>query len=335
MKLALVIQPATIASGGGQILRLVGQALAERHEVDLLYLTPSRAAGAGADLRTLKSWVKITRAMWHGERTARAVSTHQLDGYDRIFAGWVGDVAQLLAGGIAPDRIVHICQSVETWAGDTASAALAYGVPLERWFVADWLADSLAATTVCPQFIGNAINDLFFQTPPAPKESARDHVTYLTHPGWWKNVTECAVVAETIAARAGLRLQTFGTSPTGREHVSLVRPDARGVLGCLDRTRFFVTMSFYEGMPLVAMEALARGCFLVLSDIPAHREIWRHVGDRHCRLLRSPPIHVSELHGVDWAATHLTSSPPPQHLASFTISSFQARVRSAVSRSLG
>lgn len=39
------------------------------------------------------------------------------------------------------------------------------------------------------------------------------------------------------------------------------------------RALFFCSMSFYEGFGLPALEAMACGCPLLLSDIPAHREV--------------------------------------------------------------
>jgi glycosyltransferase involved in cell wall biosynthesis len=46
----------------------------------------------------------------------------------------------------------------------------------------------------------------------------------------------------------------------------------------------FVSLSAYEGCPNTVMEAMACGCSLVLSDIPAHREIL----DKSCALFVDP-----------------------------------------------
>jgi hypothetical protein len=85
----------------------------------------------------------------------------------------VGDLSQLLQGGIPSDRIVHICQSIETWANDTTSACVAYSSSIERWFVADWLANSLSSVTEKSYTIGNAISDLFFDVEAVTSERSR------------------------------------------------------------------------------------------------------------------------------------------------------------------
>ncbi len=45
-------------------------------------------------------------------------------------------------------------------------------------------------------------------------------------------------------------------------------------ISLLKRARAFVSLSHYEGMPNTVMEAAASECPLVLSDIPAHRELF-------------------------------------------------------------
>jgi glycosyltransferase involved in cell wall biosynthesis len=45
-----------------------------------------------------------------------------------------------------------------------------------------------------------------------------------------------------------------------------------------DAARFFVAPSFHEGQPLTVLEAMSRGCCVVASDIPAHRELIAETG---------------------------------------------------------
>ena len=335
IKAALIIQPATIISGGGQILKIIGQVIAEHHAVEFVYLSPSRNFASDNTLRYIKNWLKIFNSLLRIPGNLRVMRPDQLCEYDRIFVGWVGDLSQLLQGGIPSDRIIHICQSIETWSSDTTSACVAYSSSIERWFVADWLARSLSNVTEKSFTIGNAIADVFFDVEAVTSWHSRRFVTYLTHPGWWKGVPECAIVAESISRQTGLEIQTFGKFRTGREHVSHLRPNTRSVVALLDQSQVFVAMSLYEGMPLVAIEALARGCKLVLSDIPAHREIWRYVGDQHCRLLTAPPVDFCKLYQIDWLSFIGASTSVPGHVKEFRVSAFRKRVNDSYYASLG
>ncbi|MGD0887273.1 MAG: glycosyltransferase [Thermodesulfovibrionales bacterium] len=59
---------------------------------------------------------------------------------------------------------------------------------------------------------------------------------------------------------------------------------AASVWALMKKTSVFVSLSAYEGCPNTVMEAIACGCPLVLSDIPAHREII----DESCALFVDP-----------------------------------------------
>jgi glycosyltransferase involved in cell wall biosynthesis len=59
---------------------------------------------------------------------------------------------------------------------------------------------------------------------------------------------------------------------------------AVSVWALMKKAAVFVSLSAYEGCPNTVMEAMACGCPLVLSDIPAHREIL----DESCALFVDP-----------------------------------------------
>ena len=59
---------------------------------------------------------------------------------------------------------------------------------------------------------------------------------------------------------------------------------AASVWALMKKASVFVSLSAYEGCPNTVMEAMACGCPLVLSDIPAHREIL----DETCALFVDP-----------------------------------------------
>jgi len=90
-------------------------------------------------------------------------------------------------------------------------------------------------------------------------------------------------------------------SPVVRLHGLLTQP----ALADLLRTcRVFVLPSFYEGVPLVVVEALACGCRPVATDVPGvHDELSPHLGPA---LIRVP---LPRLQGVD--------KPHPDDLPAF------------------
>lgn len=59
---------------------------------------------------------------------------------------------------------------------------------------------------------------------------------------------------------------------------------AAWVWALMKKASVFVSLSAYEGCPNTVMEAMACGCPLVLSDVPAHREIL----DENCTLFVEP-----------------------------------------------
>jgi glycosyltransferase involved in cell wall biosynthesis len=59
---------------------------------------------------------------------------------------------------------------------------------------------------------------------------------------------------------------------------------AQSVFAFMKKAAVFVSLSAYEGCPNTVLEAMACGCPLVISDIPAHREIL----DEGCALFVDP-----------------------------------------------
>ena len=56
------------------------------------------------------------------------------------------------------------------------------------------------------------------------------------------------------------------------------------------RCHLFVLPSFYEGLPLVLLEALASGCRLIVSDLPGCRELLAAFDSRQVAFLSLPPL---------------------------------------------
>jgi glycosyltransferase involved in cell wall biosynthesis len=59
----------------------------------------------------------------------------------------------------------------------------------------------------------------------------------------------------------------------------------------MKRAHVFILPSFYEGLPLVVLEALASGCRLIANDLPGIREIFGNVQSRYISLVKTPRLH--------------------------------------------
>lgn len=80
-------------------------------------------------------------------------------------------------------------------------------------------------------------------------------------------------------------------------HGPLSHPDLAGLMR---RCHLFVLPSFFEGVPLVLMEALACGCRLISTDLPGVREILAPVSDDMVGLVPLPPLkNIDTPHSAD------------------------------------
>lgn len=69
----------------------------------------------------------------------------------------------------------------------------------------------------------------------------------------------------------------------------------------MGRCHIFVLPSFYEGLPLVLLEALAAGCRIIATDLPGSRELLRDVGPKLASLVGLPALATIDRPDVkDW-----------------------------------
>ena len=61
--------------------------------------------------------------------------------------------------------------------------------------------------------------------------------------------------------------------------------------GIMKRSHIFILPSFYEGLPLVVLEALASGCRIIATDLPGIREISKHIDKRNLKIVTIPRLH--------------------------------------------
>ncbi len=74
-----------------------------------------------------------------------------------------------------------------------------------------------------------------------------------------------------------------------RVHVHGQVPQAR-LADIFRRAHIFVLSSFFEGLPLVVLEALASGCRVVATDLPGVREVAQGISDEYVTLVRPPRL---------------------------------------------
>ena len=106
-------------------------------------------------------------------------------------------------------------------------------------------------------------------------------------------------VCEALAAPFGDQVCLHGT---------LTHPELARLMG---RAHLFVLPSFFEGLPLVLMEALASGCTLVTTALPGTCEVLSGAAPGRVNLLNLPPLatvdapHKSDLPRLEQALTQI------------------------------
>jgi len=64
----------------------------------------------------------------------------------------------------------------------------------------------------------------------------------------------------------------------------------RDLAGIMKQSHIFVLPSFYEGLPLVVLEALASGCRIITTDLPGVKELLGNVQSDFISLVRTPRL---------------------------------------------
>ena len=96
-------------------------------------------------------------------------------------------------------------------------------------------------------------------------------------------------LCKTLAAKLGSHVILHGR---------VCQQELAGILG---RSHLFVLPSFYEGLPLIILEALACGCRIISTDLPGCREIFGSSGNDLVNLIPLPPLEgVDKPFDRDW-----------------------------------
>lgn len=149
---------------------------------------------------------------------------------------------------------------------------------------------TIGLPTVHSTIIPNPIDDVFFREAAATGEPF--DVAVLARPSRAKSpFITLRLLGEASRRRPGLRMIWMGAlgrwEPILRAYARWLglgnltftgHLPATQICDYLDRTRVLVSASNREGQPLSVLEALARQCSALLSDIPAHRPFATHKG---------------------------------------------------------
>ena len=89
-----------------------------------------------------------------------------------------------------------------------------------------------------------------------------------------------------LAKSLGQRVSLYGAIPQ------------RDLSDLLKRSHIFILPSFYEGLPLVVIEALASGCRVITNDLPGTSELIGDLRTKNIDLLQTPPLETIDSPGI-------------------------------------
>jgi glycosyltransferase involved in cell wall biosynthesis len=102
-----------------------------------------------------------------------------------------------------------------------------------------------------------------------------DWQIHLVGGGSGKEKEECLKLSRSLGRRAKL-------------HGVVNQQDLAAIM---KRSHVFILPSFYEGLPLVILEALASGCRVIANDLPGIKEILGNAQSDGIRLINTPRLH--------------------------------------------
>lgn len=151
----------------------------------------------------------------------------------------------------------------------TAEVRKTYRLPLEFVTISGWLVDLIRAEAGKEAvLVANGINrDMFYPDPVFPKGDKLRVLVEGNRDIFWKGMHE----AEQVLAGLDVEVWTLGKAGirTDRDFPYPPQEDLRGIYSSCD---ILLKTSWYEGMPLPHMEAMACGSVLVTTDVPGVRD---------------------------------------------------------------
>lgn len=328
-RIAIAIQPNIGVTGGGLVVDSVIRYMRHNHDVVPFVFRPTFKFGIKSIFALVKVYTKYLFYGFASKTWPLFLSENNLmsNQFDLILVSWVEDLYFTLLSGVPPEKIIHLCQSIETWGAPPDRCLKAYTANVKRLFVASWMQDK-AFGMPGSAVISNCIRDEFLRSVPSTNDKIkRYYITYLSHKGWWKNTAESSIVADCLAYDSKLIPCSLGSGLSSfNKHKSFKRPQLKTIISIFDSTHVFISLSRYEGMPLMVLEAISRGAFVILSRIPAHLEISK-LFPRQCFFIDSSPVNFNEINSLCIPnPSHARPSPFPS-IEYFSSIQFHERIK--------
>lgn len=317
MKKRLLHCIGTLGGGGAerQLAYLAPELVRRGWEVHVAFVRP------GPNLQPLRQGGVIThhldqagfrnpRLIWDLNRLLRKVRPDLIQTWLTQMDCFVGPIAQLQsapwiisersAAAAYPPTLIH---RFRAFLGARAAAVASNSQGGREYWQS--CARAKAAQYVIPN--GLPLDQIAAESPASrsqlgvkPDESLLIHVGRLSRE---KNVHALLIAIQLMSRKRRLRLLLCGDGPERTDIEKYLRQNGLteqvsilgyvpSVWGLLKTADLFVSLSHFEGHPNAVMEAMACGCPIIASDIPAHRDALA----KDCGLLVDPlsPQNVSD-----------------------------------------
>lgn len=277
-KICIIAPYSGTKSGGNLVLRKIKNHLNGKNECTMLYAPPYLKVKG---YRFLFRLAKYLRYILSGNLFKNKIYFCKTVP-DVLFFSWPDDIEYVEEKKIC--RIVQVVQSDDIWGAEVENVIKVKNKDsIEKVYVAKHLASDNGKDLIVNLFeMLGEIN--------SGSVGKRGQISSFISGAWFKGAYLNDYYSRLLANELNLEYVSFGqggSSISDRSLPYLKKPD---LINILSQSKLFISLSHHEGMPILVLEAIASGTLCVLSDIPAHREIFHNFPERVYLLDRSKKI---------------------------------------------